>query len=188
MTIEVDMPRKKGGLEWKLPLLAALVGLPLLLGIGLTRDPNRIPSALVGKSMPAFEIPYLQRAGMLNSAEHAGKPMLLNFWASWCTTCRVEHPKLVELGVRSQLSDEFSILGINYRDDPARAAGFLNREGHFGYPSGYDERGRLGIDFGVYGMPETFFIDADGVVQARHAGPVTDKVLAKYLPLIGVDP
>lgn len=188
MSIPADIPQKKRGLSWKLLLLAALVGLPLLLGVGLTRDPNRIPSALVGNAVPAFEIPYLQKGGVLKSADHAGQPMLLNFWASWCTTCRVEHPKLVELGVRSELNNEFSILGINYRDDPARAAEFLNREGHFGYPSGFDERGRLGIDFGVYGMPETFFIDAGGIVRARHAGPVTDKVLAKYLPLIGVDP
>lgn len=181
-------PKKRSGLNWKLPMLAALIGLPVLLGIGLTRDPSAVPSALVGQNVPEFEIPFLSKDGNLASADFDGKPLIINFWASWCSTCRQEHPKLVELGIRSELEQEFTIVGVNYRDDRQRAAGFLNREGQFGYASGFDESGRLGIDFGVYGMPETFFIDQNGVVQARHAGPVTDKILARYLPKIGIEP
>ena len=178
----------KTGMNWKVPMLAALVGLPLLLGIGLTRDPSHVPSALIGQKIPEFNLGLLEQSGTLSSAEFEDTPLIINFWASWCSTCRQEHPKLVELGIRSELESEFEIVGVNYRDGRDRAMRFLDREGHFGYRSGYDERWRLGSDFVVYGMPETFFIDRKGVVQARHAGPVTDAVLAKYLPLIGVTP
>jgi len=176
------------GWNWKLPLLAALVALPLLLGFGLMRDPSYVPSALVGHDFPPFELPLLELEGTLAETQFENKPLIMNFWASWCSTCRQEHLKLVELGVRSKLQEEFEIVGVNYRDTSERAIRFLNREGPFGYQSGFDVRGRLGIDFGVYGMPETFFVDAKGVIRARHAGPVTDAVLAKYLPLIGVTP
>jgi cytochrome c biogenesis protein CcmG/thiol:disulfide interchange protein DsbE len=179
---------RKSGLKWKVPILVALVALPVLLGIGLTRDPSHVPSALVGQKVPEFNLNLLEQSGALTNSEFGDTPLIINFWASWCATCRQEHPKLVELGIRSELQDEFEIVGVNYRDSRDRAQRFLDREGHFGYRSGFDERGRLGIDFGVYGMPETFFVDRDGVIQARHAGPVTDAVLAKYLPLIGVTP
>jgi cytochrome c biogenesis protein CcmG/thiol:disulfide interchange protein DsbE len=165
--------------------MALLLG---LLGVGLTRDPSVVPSARVGHAAPDFDLPALDGPERVALSDTKGKPALLNFWASWCTTCRQEHPELVRLGLRSLARGEFTILGINYRDDPARAQMFLNREGHFPYPSGVDERGRLGIDYGVYGMPETFFIDSAGVVQARHAGALTPQILARYLPLIGVTP
>lgn len=165
-----------------------MIALLALLGIGLTRDPSAVLSALVGTPAPAFDLPELDGPGRVALADRGGGPMLVNFWASWCTTCRQEHPELVRLGLRSLAKGEFAIAGINYRDDPEKARLFLNREGHFPYPSSMDPRRRLGIDYGVYGMPETFFIDAAGVVRARHAGLLTPKVLAQYLPLIGVAP
>lgn len=174
--------------RWKIALGLAMIALLALLGIGLTRDPSAVPSALVGTPAPAFDLPELDGPGRVALADRGAGPMIVNFWASWCTTCRQEHPELLRLGLRNLAKGEYAIAGINYRDDPEKARLFLNREGHFPYPSGMDPRGRLGIDYGVYGMPETFFIDAAGVVRARHAGPLTRKVLAQYLPLIGVAP
>lgn len=173
---------------WK-PALVAVMALTVgLLALGLTRNASEMPSALVGQPMPAFDLPVLGGPDRLRSAEVAGHPLILNFWASWCTSCRQEHGELVRLGLRARSQGEFAIAGINYRDDPVRAQTFLKREGPFPYASGADPRGRLGIDFGVYGMPETFFVDAQGVVRGRHAGPLTPRVLAEILPKIGVTP
>ena len=173
---------------WKLALVAVMALTLAMLAVGLTRDASVVPSALVGQKMPGFDLPVLGGEGRLASDQVAGRPVILNFWASWCETCRVEHPELVRLGLRAQSRGEFAIAGINYRDDPAKARIFLRRLGQFPYESAEDPRGRLGIDFGVYGMPETFFIDAKGVVQGRHPGALTPEVLARMLPLIGVTP
>ncbi|PKQ11259.1 MAG: thiol:disulfide interchange protein [Alphaproteobacteria bacterium HGW-Alphaproteobacteria-1] len=173
---------------WKFTLITGIAALLVLLGLGLTRDPSRVPSALVGREMPAFDLPLLDGEGRLVSAEAAGRPLVLNFWASWCVTCRQEHPELVRLGLAARGSGAFAIAGINYRDTAEHALRFLDREGHFPYLSGLDPSGRLGIDFGVYGMPETFFVDASGMVRGRHAGPLTPEVLAEMLPRIGVTP
>lgn len=183
---QVTRPRRLR--PWKLALVGAM-GLTLaLLALGLTRDASVVPSTLVGRAMPVFDLPLLEGEGRLASAQVEGRPVVLNFWASWCVTCREEHPELVRLGLRAQAKGEFAIAGINYRDDPDLALRFLRREGQFPYASAMDPRGRLGIDYGVYGMPETFFIDASGVVRGRHPGPLTPAVLARMLPLIGVEP
>lgn len=174
--------------RWKYVLGVVALALPVLLAIGLTRDPGRLPSALEGQAMPGFEIPHLDGPGTLASAEFDGQPLVLNFWASWCVSCRQEHGELIRLGLLSAATGAFNIAGINYRDDPDKAGAYLAREGSFPYPSGFDGKGRLGIDFGVYGMPETFFVDAEGIVQMRYAGPLTDRVLAEALPKIGVHP
>lgn len=171
--------------RWKWLLGAAVVAIPLLLGIGLTKDPSFIPSMIVGRSLPSFSLEPLAGTEQVASEKLLGKPLVINFWASWCVSCRDEHPLLVQLGDRAELFDEFDIIGINYRDSPIAAAQFLDRQGHFPYPSGQDKRGRLGIDFGVYGMPETFFVDAEGVVQARQIGPLTPQAIEQNLKLIG---
>lgn len=181
----IAAPRRR---RWPLWLGLALLPLMLMLGLGLTRDPSHVPSALVGRAMPGFDLAEFDGDGRLVAAEAAGRPLILNFWASWCVSCRQEHPVLVELGLRALTGGEFAIAGINSRDTPENARAFLAREGRFPYASGLDPRGRTGIDFGVYGMPETFFIDAEGIVRARHPGPLTPRVLAQYLPLIGVAP
>lgn len=173
---------------WKLLLGAAMIAIPSLLGIGLTRDPSYIPSMIVGRQMPDFRLPALSGASEVSAQTLLGKPLVINFWASWCVSCRDEHPLLVDLGDRAALFGGFSVIGVNYRDDPAAARRFLEREGRFPYASGIDGRGRLGIDFGVYGMPETFFVDAEGMVRARHIGPLTRDAVAENLALIGARP
>ncbi len=178
-------PQKRTIPRWKWLLGAAVVAIPLLLGIGLTKDPSYIPSMIVGRAMPSFSLAPLAGTEPVASDALLGKPLVVNFWASWCVSCREEHPLLVQLGDRAGLFDEFRIVGIDYRDSPAAAASFLDRLGHFPYPSGQDGRGRLGIDFGVYGMPETFFVDAEGIVQARHVGPLTPDAIEQNLKLIG---
>lgn len=184
----VPEPARRRKPLWVWPLLAALIGLLLLFAVGLTRDPSLQPSARKGEAMPAFDLARLDGEGRITSADFIGKPLLVNFWASWCAPCRVEHPGLIMLGNRAKATGEFAMLGILTRDEPERAQAFLRREGATAYPSGLDQAGRTGIDFGTYGTPETFFIDASGTVRARHPGPLTPAVLARYLPLIGVAP
>lgn len=183
MTTSVTSATRFAG--WKLLLAAAMVAIPLLFAVGLTRDPSYIPSMIVGRHMPEFRLPALSGDGEIAASELSGRPLVINFWASWCVSCRDEHPLLVELGDSAALFDGFSMVGVNYRDNPAAAERFLAREGRFPYPSAFDERGRIGIDFGVYGMPETFFVDAQGTVRARHIGPLTRDAIAENLALIG---
>lgn len=178
--------RMRAAPRWKWILGAAVIVIPLLLAIGLTKDPSYIPSMIVGQQVPAFDLDALSGTGKVSSGALAGKPFVVNFWASWCVSCREEHPVLIALGERAAGSDAFSMVGINYRDNRSAAARYLDRHGRFPYPSGVDGRGRLGIDFGVYGMPETFFVDAGGIVRARHVGPLTDEAIAANLKLIGV--
>lgn len=174
--------------RWKWLLGGAVIAIPLLLGVGLTNDPSFIPSMIVGRQVPEFGLEPLSGTKNVASDELIGKPFVINFWASWCVSCRDEHALLVELGDRASLFGGFSVIGVNHRDSQSAALRFLDEYGHFSYPSGQDGRGRLGIDFGVYGMPETFFVDAKGVVQARHVGPLTRDAIAKNLTLIGARP
>lgn len=174
--------------RWKWLLGGAVVAIPLLLGIGLTRDPSFIPSMIVGHKIPAFDLEALSGEGRVATSELVGKPFVVNFWASWCVSCREEHPVLIALGDEAVRSGKFSMVGINYRDGRSAALSYLDRHGRFPYPSGVDGRGRTGIDFGVYGMPETYFVDADGIVRARHVGPLTGEAIEKNLALIGAQP
>ena len=147
--------------------LFALVG--VFLGIGLTRDPSTLPSALVGKPAPEFTLPPLDgRDGHgLSRADLTGQPMLVNVFASWCVPCRIEHP------VVSRLAEEGVIVqGINYKDRPEDAKAWLAELGDPYRLIGADRSGRVGIDWGVYGVPETYVIDKDGHVAYRHVGPL----------------
>lgn len=172
--------------RWKWLLGAAIVLLPLLFAIGLTRDPSYIPSMVLDHQVPAFDLEPLSGLDKVSSQAMAGKPYVVNFWASWCVSCREEHPVLIDLGKRAADVGTFAMVGINYRDGRQAALRYLEQHGAFPYASGVDGRGRLGIDFGVYGMPETFFVDAGGVVRARHVGPLTREAIDTNLALIGV--
>lgn len=144
-------------------ILAVLVA---LFAIGLQRDPSKIPSPLIDKPAPAFELPTTE-GGTLAASQLKG-PLLVNFWASWCAPCLQEHPLLMELA-RSGVT----VIGINYKDEPAAAEQWLARHGNPFKRVARDADGRAGLDWGVYGVPETFLLDADGVIRHKHIGPLT---------------
>ena len=149
---------------------------------GLNLNPREVPSPLVGKPAPSFQLARLDApAEKFTPQEMAGKVWLLNVWASWCVSCRAEHPVLVELAKQQIVP----VVGLNYKDQPEDAKKWLQ---HFGDPyllSISDIEGRVGIDFGVYGVPETFVIDQKGIIRYKHIGPVTaDSLKEKILPLV----
>lgn len=160
--------------------LFALVG--VFLAIGLTRDPSTLPSALVGKDAPAFALPPLEgRDGQgFARSDLGGRPMLVNVFASWCVPCRIEHPvvsRLAEQGVVVQ--------GINYKDRPEDAKAWLAELGDPFQRVGADRDGRVAIEWGVYGVPETFVVDKNGKIAYRHVGPLQPRdVEEKILPLL----
>jgi cytochrome c biogenesis protein CcmG, thiol:disulfide interchange protein DsbE len=162
--------------------LAAFALLAVLLGVGLTLKPREVPSPLIGKAAPAFSLPQLGDAGQsFTPASMRGQVWLLNVWASWCAPCREEHPLLVALARQSKLP----IVGLNYKDDTRNAQEWLLRLGDPYRTTAVDRDGRAGIDWGVYGVPETFVIDRAGVVRHKVIGPLTQEVWARdVLPLV----
>ena len=163
---------------WPLALFLVIVG---FLAAGLRLDPREVPSPLVGKPAPAFELPVLDQPGTyFVPADMRGKVWLLNVWASWCVSCRDEHPVLVELSKRRVVP----ILGLNYKDKGADATEWLKRFGDPYELSVVDADGRIGIDYGVYGVPETYLIDGEGVIRYKQIGPLTAAIVEeKLLPL-----
>ena len=163
------------------PLLLFL-GLVVLFGIGLTLDPRKIPSPLIGKPVPVFDLPPVKGRDLgLSSANLKGEVSLVNVFASWCTACREEHPLFMEL----KQNRVVPIHGINYKDKPVDAERWLNELGDPYTRTGADINGRVGIDWGVYGVPETFVIDRDGRIAYKHIGALTPEVLRiKIIPLI----
>lgn len=164
---------------WPLAVFLLLVG---FLAVGLRLNPREVPSPLVGKAAPAFELPVLhQPEKRFSPADMRGKVWLLNVWASWCESCRDEHPLLVELQKKGTLP----ILGLNYKDKSDDAKRWLQRFGDPYQLSVTDIDGRIGIDYGVYGVPETYLIDAQGVIRYKRIGAITPAVLQeKILPLV----
>ena len=163
---------------WPLGIFILLVG---FLAMGLTLKPREVPSPLVGKPAPAFDLPVLQQPDKrFAPGEMRGKVWLLNVWASWCVSCREEHPVLVELAKRGVMP----ILGLNYKDKGDEATAWLKRFGDPYQLSVVDADGRIGIDYGVYGVPETYLIDAEGVIRYKQIGPLTMAIVEqKVLPL-----
>jgi cytochrome c biogenesis protein CcmG, thiol:disulfide interchange protein DsbE len=145
------------------------VGVGIGLAVGLTRDPSTLPSALIDKPVPMFELPPLAgRDGPgFSSADLGGRASLVNVFASWCVPCRVEHPLLMALA-----DDGVPIYGINYKDPAEQANGWLAELGDPYSAIGADAQGRVAIDWGVYGVPETFVVDAEGRIRHRHVGPL----------------
>ena len=164
-----------------LPLMV-FVGLAILLGYGLTRDPREIPSPLLGKEVPVFELPAVQgRTLGLTTADLKGQVSLVNVFASWCVACRQEHPLL--LGINE--SGAVPVHGLNYKDAPADAAAWLDELGDPYTRTGADIDGGVGIDWGVYGVPETFVIDKRGTIRYKHIGPVSMEDVERILrPLV----
>ena len=153
-----------------LPLVVfALLG--ALLFRGLSLDPTALPSALLGAPMPEFNLAELNRRESITKDDLVGKPMLVNVWATWCYSCRVEHPYLLELAEAG-----IPIVGLNYKDEPEKARQWLVDLGDPYTTVLSDTEGRLGLDLGVYGAPETYVVDAEGVVRHRHVGVVNEQV------------
>ena len=162
------------------PLLAFLA-LAALLYKGLSIDPKKVPSPLIDKPAPAFKLPTLKQPGQfISNADFDGKVSLLNVWATWCVACRQEHPLLMQLQ-----QDGVPIYGLNYKDQRPAAEQWLERFGDPYLANAFDAEGRVGIDWGVYGTPETFVIDKQGVIRYKYVGPLTfDAIQQEILPLI----
>lgn len=163
--------------------LGVFIVLVVFLSIGLQLDPKKIPSPLIGKTAPDFKLPDLLRASQIVSPEDLkGKVWLLNVWASWCVSCRAEHQVLNEL---SRSLGDVQIVGLNYKDALEDGQRWLAQRGNPYVYNAFDEKGRAGIDWGVYGVPETFVIDAEGIVQYKHTGPLDWRsVQQDLLPVI----
>jgi cytochrome c biogenesis protein CcmG, thiol:disulfide interchange protein DsbE len=184
-------------------VLGAFIALVVLLAVGLNLNPREVPSPLVGKPAPAFKLAVLGKDGATMSPEDMkGKVWLLNVWASWCVSCRQEHPVLVDF---SRRGNGTPIVGLNYKElrgdgaidmrrIPAeqevplalqRASEWLHAHGDPYFLTVMDIDGRVGIDYGVYGVPETYVIDKAGIIRLKHTGPVSPQILSdKILPLV----
>jgi len=160
-------------------IFAIVVG---FLAVGLTLNPREVPSPLVGKPVPDFSLPQLHQPDQSFSPKQlAGQVWLFNVWASWCSGCKEEHPVLMKLAQ----AGEVPIYGMDYKDRRDEALAWLRRHGN-PYPiTAVDEAGRVGIDYGVYGVPETYVIDKAGVIRYKQIGPLDDETIRrKILPLV----
>jgi cytochrome c biogenesis protein CcmG/thiol:disulfide interchange protein DsbE len=162
--------------------LGVFVVLAAFLAVGLKLDPKQVPSPLIGKPVPTFSLPRLKDpALMFDQAELNGKVSLVNIWATWCVSCRAEHEVLMALA----RTDRVPIYGLNYKDDRKSALRWLEQLGDPYVANAFDADGRVGIDWGVYGAPETFVIDSDGLIQYKHIGPLTLEIVEeRILPMV----
>jgi cytochrome c biogenesis protein CcmG/thiol:disulfide interchange protein DsbE len=147
---------------------------------GLYGEPSKIPSALINKPVPDFTlaaVPGLPVPGLAAGDLKAGKVTVVNVWASWCAPCRIEHPLLTELAKRPDIT----LAGINYKDEPENAVRFLMTLGQPFAAVGMDRDGRAAVNWGVYGVPETFIVDGQGVIRYKHIGPLTPEAIAGKL-------
>jgi cytochrome c biogenesis protein CcmG/thiol:disulfide interchange protein DsbE len=158
--------------------LGLFLALAVFLGLGLKLNPHEVPSPLIGKPAPAFALSTLSDpARTIRRDDLLGKVWMLNVWASWCSACRQEHPMLVEFARRGLVP----IYGLNYKDAREDGLAWLASGGNPYTDSLFDFEGRTGIDFGVYGVPETFVIDQKGVIRLKHIGPLTPEVLQQEI-------
>ena len=152
-----------------LPLIAALILIPIMI-LGLRSDPSELPSQYIGKPAPEFNLPTLRDAEKnISTADLRGQISLVNIWATWCAGCRAEHPFLMQLSRENTVP----IYAINWRDNREDALRWLGQLGDPYVASGFDEDGRVGIDWGAYGAPETFLLNAQGYVVYRYTGPLS---------------
>jgi cytochrome c biogenesis protein CcmG/thiol:disulfide interchange protein DsbE len=186
--------------RWVFLPLVLFLGMVVFLAVGLNRNPQEIPSPLIGRPAPVFQLPSIDAAQSVNTAAFKGQLTLVNFWATWCAGCKDEHPILLALSRQPGLQ----MVGINYKELQAselsgqatqspeslqkarlRSQAWLQKNGQAFGQNLMDMDGRVGMDFGVYGLPETYLIDRDGVVRFKHAGALTPEVVQqKLLPLL----
>ncbi|QCK85112.1 DsbE family thiol:disulfide interchange protein [Phreatobacter aquaticus] len=174
---ESPAPRRRAWLAL-LPLVL-FVGLVVLFVVGLRGDPQRLPSALIGRDAPVFSLAPLPESGRpgFSTADLKGQVTVVNVFASWCVPCHEEHPMLVELARDTRIR----MAGINQKDQPDNARRFLGRNGNPYQLIGVDPNGRASIDWGVYGVPETFIVGRDGRIAYKHVGPITQQSLATVI-------
>lgn len=167
--------------RYLVPLVVFIV-LSLFLWKGLQLDPRDVPSPLVNKPAPQFDLPLLSDPAVhIKRDEMLGQVWILNVWASWCVSCRQEHPVLMRLARQNIVP----IYGLNYKDEREAGLNWLNDFGNPYVASGFDANGRVGVDYGVYGVPESYVIDKQGVIRYKHTGPVSDEALmTTILPLV----
>lgn len=171
-------------LKYLLPLIVFL-GITILFYSTLDRNTRLVPSPLINKPSPEFNLPALNNAQtQLSPSSFKGKPWILNIWASWCRECRIEHPLFNEMAQRY----DFEIVGLNYKDQHADAQQWLQQ---FGDPFStivFDQQGTAGLDWGVYGVPETFLIDAEGIIRYKHVGAINSQIVQDViLPFFSTD-
>lgn len=160
--------------------VAVFAALAALFWRGLYGEPSKIPSALINKPVPDFNlaaIPALSVPGLSAGDLKSGKVTVVNVWASWCAPCRIEHPLLTELAKRTDIS----LTGINYKDEPENSVRFLMTLGQPFAAVGMDRDGRVAVDWGVYGVPETFVVDGQGMIRYKHIGPLTPEAITGKL-------
>ena len=180
---EATLPARRSRLLFLLPAIV-FAGLAALFLVRLfAGDPSRVPSALIGRPVPSFSLPPLdglhvgdRAVAGLSSEDLKGKINVVNVWASWCAPCRQEHPLLMELAKDPAIR----VVGINYKDNPENARRFLGALGNPFAAVGVDTNGRTSIDWGVYGVPETFVIGPDGTIRHKHIGPLTPEALPAF--------
>ena len=180
MLLEAGQRRRTALLFWGPVVVFA--GLAVALAWGLTRDPKVLPSALIDKPVPEFNLPPVKgRTSGLASADLSGEVSIVNVFASWCLPCKAEHPIWMDLKARNVVP----IHGLNYKDTPDDASAWLNRLGDPYKRTGADLDGRVAIDWGVYGVPETFIVSADGRIAYKHVGPVTQEIVdGTLMPIV----
>ena len=168
-------------IRFALPLVVFVLMVGLL-GYGLRLDPKKVPSPLIDKPAPEFTLSMLETPSrQLSTKDMSGQVWVLNVWASWCVSCRAEHEVITALANRKLVT----VVGLNYKDEPADATRWLEQFGNPYATSVIDRDGRVGIDWGVYGVPETFVIGADGMIKYKHIGPVTHESLEQtILPML----
>jgi cytochrome c biogenesis protein CcmG/thiol:disulfide interchange protein DsbE len=182
MTAETARPFNPRVLVVGLLVVAPLVA---VLVMNLGRNPHVIGSPLVGRPAPDFTLSPMGEGAPVTLASLRGRPVVLNFWATWCVPCFEEHPVLV--GAARRLGEKVRFIGVVYEDSEEGVKSFLARQGS-AYPSLLDPGSRTAIAFGVFGVPETYFLDADGKIAAKHVGPLDDRTLALKLAQAGVAP
>ncbi|MGU9956354.1 MAG: DsbE family thiol:disulfide interchange protein [Arenicellales bacterium WSBS_2016_MAG_OTU3] len=162
--------------------LVVFISIVIFLGIGLTKDPRKLPSTFIDKPAPPFSLPNLKDPDKrFSTAGLQGEVWLLNIWASWCSACFTEHNLIKELAVTHRLN----IVGLNYKDTEANANNWLQQLGNPYSAIPFDADGAVGIEWGVYGVPETFVIDKQGIIRYKQIGPVTqDAIEQNILPLV----
>jgi cytochrome c biogenesis protein CcmG/thiol:disulfide interchange protein DsbE len=187
---QLVLKRRRNHMIATVALITTALVTILILARGLRVDVSKVPSALLGKEAKAFNVDWLEGSGgkptdaqtMLTLEAFKGRPIILNFWASWCVSCRAEAGYFEEFWRKHQ-NDGLVMIGIAVQDTDEDAKAFASTFKKT-YYLGIDRDGRAGIDYGVYGVPETFFIDRQGIIRHKEAGPVTTQMLAEHLPKI----